>query len=643
MKRLRRARRAIIPRVIPITLALGAGGAAHGAVWYVNINDAVGPFNGQTWNNAFRFLEDALSNPSLVPGDSIRVADGTYYPSHLQGSSQPGTTRDASFTWRWNVAILGGYAGDGANPDLRDPALYPTIISGNIGDPNLDTDNSRTLVVAEENDWAEPYSDDWDDDGQLSGVTLRDAFADGSARLGALDLDSPTAQTLIQFAYPRVENCKFIQNSIIETGGSAGGAAARIQGVGGDGVADHLLFVQCEFTGNSAIEPGGAVNVSNDGFGTKASFVSCFFEQNASTGQAEGSGCGGAINYVVFATPLADSVSEIVNCRFIGNEAENGGGAISSKVHNEPFSSTLRLANCLFHDNSAGDGGGAVYNLGMTAEVVNCTLVENAAGTSGGAWYESNASGADVHTLAISNSIVVDNAAGSTSPAEQIHNAALAAGAFSITYSLIDGDLPAIGGTDPGTYTDNLPGSTDPQFIRPDEGVFVLKPISACVEAGLNSAVPCDRFDLDADGLSCAVGMTEPIPYDIRGILVVNPTDRFYDIDGDTIADVDLGAYETRFCEGDIDESAEVGFSDLLIVLNDWGPCPSPPAACPGDIDGNNDVGFSDLLIVLANWGVCGGPLSQAPQSIADCLEKYSNDINKLTKCIEAMILANTP
>ncbi|NNM25203.1 MAG: hypothetical protein HKO59_04325, partial [Phycisphaerales bacterium] len=52
-------------------------------------------------------------------------------------------------------------------------------------------------------------------------------------------------------------------------------------------------------------------------------------------------------------------------------------------------------------------------------------------------------------------------------------------------------------------------------------------------------------------------------------------------------------------CPEDLDDSGDVGFSDLLAVLANWGPCPG----CPEDLDGSGDVGFADLLSVLANWG----------------------------------------
>lgn len=54
-------------------------------------------------------------------------------------------------------------------------------------------------------------------------------------------------------------------------------------------------------------------------------------------------------------------------------------------------------------------------------------------------------------------------------------------------------------------------------------------------------------------------------------------------------------------CPTDVDDSGSVDFSDLLVVLAAWGPCPE----CPSDLDGSGSVDFADLLAVLAAWGDC--------------------------------------
>lgn len=58
-------------------------------------------------------------------------------------------------------------------------------------------------------------------------------------------------------------------------------------------------------------------------------------------------------------------------------------------------------------------------------------------------------------------------------------------------------------------------------------------------------------------------------------------------------------------CEGDIDGSGEVEFSDVLTVLAAWGPCPGDPDPCPEDLNDDDVVDFADLLVILGNWGPC--------------------------------------
>ena len=66
-------------------------------------------------------------------------------------------------------------------------------------------------------------------------------------------------------------------------------------------------------------------------------------------------------------------------------------------------------------------------------------------------------------------------------------------------------------------------------------------------------------------------------------------------------------------CPGDLAPSGSpdglVNVSDLLAVINAWGPCPVPPATCPADIapSGAPDglVNVSDLLAIINAWGPC--------------------------------------
>ncbi len=57
----------------------------------------------------------------------------------------------------------------------------------------------------------------------------------------------------------------------------------------------------------------------------------------------------------------------------------------------------------------------------------------------------------------------------------------------------------------------------------------------------------------------------------------------------------------TLRCAADLDADGNIGVSDLLELLANWGPCED----CPADIDGDGNVGVSDLLALLADWGPC--------------------------------------
>jgi hypothetical protein len=53
-----------------------------------------------------------------------------------------------------------------------------------------------------------------------------------------------------------------------------------------------------------------------------------------------------------------------------------------------------------------------------------------------------------------------------------------------------------------------------------------------------------------------------------------------------------------------------VGVDDFFAVLQNWGHCPTPPAACPWDTAGDADepdgmVGVADFFALLQNWGPC--------------------------------------
>lgn len=70
------------------------------------------------------------------------------------------------------------------------------------------------------------------------------------------------------------------------------------------------------------------------------------------------------------------------------------------------------------------------------------------------------------------------------------------------------------------------------------------------------------------------------------------------DADGDGIPD----ECQASACAADVDGDGQVGFVDLVRVLDAWGDCDG----CSTDLDGSGDVGLADLVLLLAAWGPCG-------------------------------------
>ncbi len=236
----------------------------------------------------------------------------------------------------------------------------------------------------------------------------------------------------------------------------------------------------------------------------------------------------------------------VVSCSVQGNVASANGGGIANSA------GTMTLVNSLVVGNEVtgtASKGGGIYNNG-TLTVVNSNLVSNKAnGTSaqGGGIYN------DSGTLSLKNSIVSLNTA--TSDPETFGYAVQAS-----DYNLID---------------------TDPTFVRnpsgTDYGDLRLRGDSDAINAGNNSFLPADTFDLDGDD-----NTTEPLPIDLLGNdRIIHET-------------VDIGAYESTvtgpvlYVDEDITAGGDglawgTAFHDLQSAL-DWA------EFLNGDLISTNDV-----------------------------------------------------
>ena len=147
--------------------------------------------DGTSWTTAFTDLQSALAIANF--SNQVDVAGGTYKPTS-------GTDRTISFAPSMGVTIYGGYAGSASsNPDTRDPATYPTILSGDIGALGNNSDNSYHLVIGNLTF------------ATLDGLTLEDADANQAHYGYSGNIDAGGA-LFSSSGSPTINNCIFEDN-----------------------------------------------------------------------------------------------------------------------------------------------------------------------------------------------------------------------------------------------------------------------------------------------------------------------------------------------------------------------------------------------------------------------------------------------
>jgi gliding motility-associated-like protein len=262
-----------------------------GTIRYVNINNAT-PGAGTTWASAFNNLQSALAASSIF--DQIWVAQGTYKPSTPAG-------RSATFSVPGGVAIYGGFIGTESANTQANPALYPTILSGDIGVPGNAADNCYHVVTLNANLWI----------GSCHGVTIRDGQADaGSSSLAQPD--------------------------------NTGGGVLFLAANPGDGTGTD--FYNCTFTNNYAFYGGAIGSYAIAGLQVNYNATNCFFHDNQAV-------YGGAMYNSIVNT---DYLYVFENDIFYNNTASSGAASVfGNSVTNGTSTEYLQMENCLFYSEAA--------------------------------------------------------------------------------------------------------------------------------------------------------------------------------------------------------------------------------------------------------------------------------------------------
>ena len=300
-------------------------------IWYVD-DSAAGANNGQSWTDAFIYLQDALT--VAEPDDQIWVARGSYRPD--RGAGIPLNNREVTFRLRNEIPIYGGFNGTETLLDERDWRANETILTGDIGVLGNNADNSYHVVLSENKNAT----------ATLDGFTVTQGNANAGHPLnrgGGMYIDHGSAT---------VSNCFFTENFA----GAGGGLYAS-------GAGNPNLF-NCNFLNNTATGSGGAGAVQQ----SNTAMRGCMFMGNTAES-------GGGIWFLNnYDTPTLE------NCVFSGNQAtaSNGGAISNAGVGGNPNPFPPLLTNCSLNLNSSSNYGGGIYNTGGNDTVLNsCILWDN--------------------------------------------------------------------------------------------------------------------------------------------------------------------------------------------------------------------------------------------------------------------------
>ena len=268
---------------------------------YVDLN-ATGNNDGTSWENAYIDLQSALEDNPI--NREIWVARGTYFPT-TDGD------RERSFAIPDRVKVYGGFVGNETSLGQRDWLSNPTILSGNIGDPNRADDNTARVV----------------DIGDTSAfVTVLDGFRivegnsiGSSFRHGA---------GIYGFQNSNAE----LTNLIIANNSSAGDGGGINVLNGSDLNVNNVALIN-----NSAENNGGAIYASS----SSGTIVNSLFVGNVSDS-------GGAI-YILEGNNN-NGVYNLANNTFYNNRADTGGVLSSSRFFGV---SSVEITNSIFDRNSS--------------------------------------------------------------------------------------------------------------------------------------------------------------------------------------------------------------------------------------------------------------------------------------------------
>ena len=295
---------------------------------YVNAS-ATGANNGSSWTDAYTDLQSALKN-SCTSVTQIWVAAGNYKPTS-------GTNRSISFVMKADVAIYGGFNGTETLLSQRNWTTNVTILSGDIGTPGDNSDNSYHVIFNNNNG--------------LTNTAILDGFTISGGNANGGNLDDSRGGGMYNYGVSiSLINCSFSGNTAVN----------------GGGLSNYLCVVgqtvtNCTFSGNSATQNGGGMQ----NFISRPTMLKNVVFVNNSAGFI-GGGFADIDN--------SNSGATLTNVAFLNNSAQYGGaiGNLSSR--------TILINSTIANNYATNEGGGIHFSdalPGARTILTNCIVWGN--------------------------------------------------------------------------------------------------------------------------------------------------------------------------------------------------------------------------------------------------------------------------
>ncbi|GGI57653.1 T9SS type A sorting domain-containing protein [Winogradskyella haliclonae] len=521
-------------------------------ILYVDQN-ATGNADGTTWANAFNTIQDALNliNNTCTTIDEIQIAEGNY----VEGSQ---------LNINKAITIKGGYPTGGGIQDFEN---NPTVIDGNDIHRVINASHTTGILY-------------------LEGITIQNGIvastnADGGGIYTTGDLD---------LNYVKVLNNKaeaIIPSSLNTTGIANGGGIYAFQAniTLSNSAINNNMITSINNDDLSPLAYGGGIYISNGDITLTNTTVDnnmifCFNSGQAAAPQRSYSYGGGIYSVIGNTTIISSSVNNNSinnNTYTISEEVGAGAAGIYNQLGNTVIlNSTVNNNSVTIGDSSLSVSIAPSNNAtgsgirADTIELINTTLSNNTITTYTG--YAGRVEGGAIYvtqSITLTNSLLSNNRISGPSSSSSIQGGAIfpfnsnltvsvsssnsilwnnekstdngntfssseyeGSGTFAFNHSLVTNQNP--------TGTNNIDATSpgfDPLFVDSPNGDFRLQSGSPLIDAGNDSYLPQDTFDVDNDG-----DTSEALPLDLDGELRISGSF------------VDIGSYEFQGSTLSIDD-----------------------------------------------------------------------------------------